>query len=334
MDPSLVISTYQLHWPGAGQPCSPGWPPAALIRLSALLATALNNHRVRALVAARLIATGGFAPRAARAGLAHRLPAFAAAVRVVARAHGGAAHGGPNAQVALAAGLAQLDIGMVEIADLANRRHADLGHEPHLAGGHAHLHVIALLAQQLGRGAGRARQLAALAGLQLDVVDQRAEWDVAHRQGVARADVDVLARDQGVANLDIQRRHNVALVAVDIEQQGNAGRAVRVILNRGHARRDVELVALEVDHAIMALGAAAAMPNADGAGIIAPAVAAQWAQQTALGRALGDFFERRAGHAAAARRSGFVNFDGHYLTPSNKSMVWSGRTVTMAFLYS
>src|SRR5262245_26510235 len=92
--------------------------PTSDFSLSSLLPAPLDDHGVSALVAARLVAAGGLAPRAARARLAHRLAAFAAAVRVVARAHGRAAHSGPNTQVALAAGLAQLHVRVVQVAHL------------------------------------------------------------------------------------------------------------------------------------------------------------------------------------------------------------------------
>ena len=59
---------------------------------------------------------------------------------------------------------------------------------------------------------------------------------------------------------------DVALVAIHIEQQGNARRAVRVVLDGRDLGRDIQLIALEIDHAIVALGAAAAMADGDGAG--------------------------------------------------------------------
>jgi hypothetical protein len=57
------------------------------------------------------------------------------------------------------------------------------------------------------------------------------------------------------------------------------------------------------------------MADADGAGIVAAAAALERRGEAALRFALGDFFEGRAGHAAPAWRSRFVNFDGHLLDP-------------------
>src|SRR5262249_7759747 len=137
-----------------------------------------------------------------------------------------------------------------------------------------------------------------------------------------------------VADLDLQRRDDVALLGVHVIQQGDAGRAVGVILDSRHFGRHVELVALEINDPVVPARPAAAVANADGAGEVTAAVLAQRAQQPALGRALGDLLEGGAGHAAPTRRGGLVNLDGHYFPPSNRSMVWSARTVTTAFLYS
>ena len=67
-------------------------------------------------------------------------------------------------------------------------------HAAQLARGQAQQREALVLADQLHEGAGRARHLAAAAGLELDVVDDRADRDVAQRQRVARLDVDALAR--------------------------------------------------------------------------------------------------------------------------------------------
>jgi hypothetical protein len=49
--------------------------------------------------------------------------------------------------------------------------------------------VVALLGHELHAGAGRARELAAAAGLQLDVVHHGADRHVAQRQRVAHRDL-------------------------------------------------------------------------------------------------------------------------------------------------
>ena len=51
---------------------------------------------------------------------------------------------------------------------------------------------------------------------------------------------------------------DVSLLAVDVVQQGDAGRAIRIVLDRIDLGRDAVLVALEVDQPVPPLVAAAA----------------------------------------------------------------------------
>src|SRR5206468_295010 len=89
----------------------------------------------------------------------------------------------------------------------------------------------------------------------------RAERNVLERQRIARQDVDVLSGDDRVADLQAVGLQDVALLAVGIRQQRDARRAVRVVLDRRHRRRNIALVALEVDDAIHALVATATPPR-------------------------------------------------------------------------
>src|SRR6185503_19960764 len=56
------------------------------------------------------------------------------------------------------------------------------------------------------------------------------------------------ARERAGAHLDAERLQDVALLAVRVRQQRDARRAVRVVRDGRDLRRDVRLVALEVDH--------------------------------------------------------------------------------------
>ena len=75
--------------------------------------------------------------------------ALAAAVRVVDRVHDGTADAGADALPAVASGLADLDVGMLGVADLAHRGAARDEHAAHLGGRHAQDGVVALLAHEL-----------------------------------------------------------------------------------------------------------------------------------------------------------------------------------------
>ena len=134
--------------------------------------------------APRAVAHGGLAPRRLRRH-ARRGLALAAAVRMVTRVHDDAPDLRPLAHVAGAAGLAEVLVLVIEVADLADGGHAADADPADLARRQADLGVLALLGQELGRGARRADDLAALARDELDVVDRGAERDVRDRQGVA-----------------------------------------------------------------------------------------------------------------------------------------------------
>ena len=75
---------------------------------------------------------------------------------------------------------------------------------------------------------------------------------------------------------------DVALLAVDIVQQGDAGAAVRIVLDRIDLGRHAILVAAEIDQAIHPLVTAAAMPGRDPPLVVAAA-------RLALGHASGSF---------------------------------------------
>ena len=88
---------------------------------SLLRVAALDYELIGAVLSlAGLVAQRRLAPRSDGARTSDRGLALAAAVRVVAGVHDGAADGGPPAHVALAAGLADLDVGPVGVAYLAN----------------------------------------------------------------------------------------------------------------------------------------------------------------------------------------------------------------------
>src|SRR5262245_11914957 len=130
-----------------------------------------DDGRVRGLpLFARLAALGEHAGGAARVAAA-RGAALAAAHRVADRVPRRAAVVRLAAQPALAARLAQADVHVVGVADRADGGATRRTDAAHLAGGQGHLRPAALAGGQ-GRGAaGTAADLAAAAGLHLQVVD-------------------------------------------------------------------------------------------------------------------------------------------------------------------
>src|ERR1035437_6047053 len=160
--------------------------------LESLLA-ALDDQAVGPLVVARLLALGLPAPRRGRMASARGL-ALAAAHRVIDGVHGHAAVVRLPAEPAVAAGLADGDVLVLEVADLADRGVAVHAHAPELARGHAKKRVRALLRHELRPGSGRARHLPAAARFELDVVHDCAERNRLERKRIPDHDVD---RDSG-----------------------------------------------------------------------------------------------------------------------------------------
>src|ERR1043165_3730837 len=158
---------------------------------------ARHDEFLRLLVGAGLLALGRLAPRRHRVTAA-RGAAFAAAVRVIDRVHRDAAVVRTAAEPARAAGLADRRVHVIRVRHRADGRHAPAEDQPLLAGIEPHDDVIPVAADDLRVGPGRARELPALADLELDIVHDRADWHVAHRHGVAGLHVDMLAGDHGV----------------------------------------------------------------------------------------------------------------------------------------
>src|SRR5690349_11482848 len=101
-------------------------------------------------------------------------------------------------------------------------------------------------------------------------MDDRTDGDIAQGQCVAVADRRVGSALDCVADLQAQGRDDVALLTIGIEQQRDAGRAIRIVLNRRNPGRDAVFLALEVDVTQLALVPAAAMANGDTALVVAP----------------------------------------------------------------
>src|SRR4029078_6188475 len=162
----------------------------------------------------------------------------------------------------------------------------------------------------LDPGAGAARELAALAWLELDVVDERAGRDVLQRERVSGLDVGGGAGLDGRADFQPRRSEDVRLRAVGVVQQRDPGRPVRVVLDRGDLRGDAVLEALEVDRAVAALVAAALVARRDPAVRVPAALLLDRLEQALLGLALRDLVEGRDRHEAAGPRRGPVLAEG------------------------
>src|SRR5215217_736807 len=143
--------------------------------LPALLhVTAANDELVRCLVGTRTLALGRLAPRGNRV-TATRSTAFTTTMRVVDRVHGHAAVDGLAAEPTVATGLAERGVGVVLVGDGTDGCKASAMHTTLFARVEAKDRPTGVTADILGIGTSRTGDLAALAGLELDIVHDRAD---------------------------------------------------------------------------------------------------------------------------------------------------------------
>ena len=238
--------------------------------------------------------------------------ALAAAVRVVDGVHDRTTDGGTDATPTVTAGLADHDVGVLGVAHDADGGAAGDEDTTQLGGGHAQDGVAVVLAHELDGGAGGTTHGAALARLELHVVDQGTNGNLGERHAVAGLDVDVLgAGDDGVTNVKALGAQDVGLGAVNVVQQGDASGAVGVVLDRGDLGRDVVLAALEVDATILALVAAALVTGGDAAVVVAAGLLGQGLQEGLLGLAAGDLSEVGDGLETPTSARGLEVLDCH-----------------------
>src|SRR2546423_14341793 len=191
---------------------------------------------------------------------AARALAFAAAQRMIDRIHGHAADSGATAQPAALPRLADRQQLVLRVADFTDRGEALASHHPHFGRAEPERDVVALFGDDLRARTGAAAQLAALADLELDVVDRGTQRDLEQRHCVAGADVRSGTGNHVVADVQAFRRQDVALLAVAVMQQHDARGPVRIVFDARDARRNSELVAPEVDAPVLPLVPVAHIP--------------------------------------------------------------------------
>jgi hypothetical protein len=117
-------------------------------------------------------------------------------------------------------------------------------------------------------------------------MDDRPDRHAAQRHGVAGLHVRLFGGDHLVAGLQALRRQDIGQLAVGVLHQGDEGRAVRIVFQALDRAGHVELATLEVDHAVQALGAAAAETHRDATAAAAAARLGQTLDEGLLGPAL------------------------------------------------
>jgi hypothetical protein len=178
-------------------------------------------------------------------------------VGVVDGVHGHTTGLGAYALPAVAAGLADLDQLGLGVADLTNGCPAVDRNTSHLGAGKAKGGVVAFLRHELDAGPGGTSHAATATGLELHVVDGGTHGDVAHGQGIAGTDLGTLTVLDSVTHLHVLGGEDVALLAIQEVQQGDAAVPVGVVLDGGDLGRHAILVTTEVDDPVLLLVAAA-----------------------------------------------------------------------------
>src|SRR3954452_2092777 len=203
-----------------------------------LRVTATDDELIRCLVVTGAGTLGRLAPRGNRMTAA-RGPAFTTAMRVVDRVLGDAAGQRALAEPAVAAGLGEALVGIVRVGHRADRRHAVRADIALLARVQADDDHAAIAPDDLDIGAGGTCDLAAFAGLQLDIVDDRADRNLADLHRIARLHVRLLGGDDAVADAEALRRDDIGELAVGIFHQRDEGRAIGIIFDPLDNRRDI-----------------------------------------------------------------------------------------------
>ena len=180
------------------------------------------------------------------------------------------------------------------VADLADRGTAAGVDVTDFSGRQAQLGVDAILRDQANRHSGGAGQLGATTRTDLDGVNDGTGGDVLQRQVVAGLDVSTGTRLDDVALVQLVRRNDVALGAVQEVQQRDASRTVRVVLDVSDLGVDaVFVVTTEVDHAVLALVATTDVTRRDATLVVTTTGLGQRTKQRLLGRRTGDLCEVR-----------------------------------------
>src|SRR5690625_709237 len=195
-------------------------------------------------------------------------PAFTTTMRVIDRVHGDAANRRARAQQAHPSGLAEILVGIVGVRDRADCRHAFLADNTELARGQPKLCIPAIAADKLRIAARSARDLTATAGLQLDIVDDRANRHAGEGHRIAGLDVHLLARDHTIADRKPLRRQDIGLLAIIIADERDERGPVRVIFQPLDRRWNVEFPPAEIDDAVEPLYPTAAPAHRDPSGIV------------------------------------------------------------------
>ena len=159
---------------------------------------------------------------------------------------------------------------MLGVSNLSDGRHANHRHLANFARRHSQLCMIALFSDDLCKTTCGADHLAAFSGTQLNVMNLCTERDILDRQRVSRQNIGFFAAQDHRSDRQSERCENVTLFAIEIIDQGDVCRAVRVVLKLSDLARNTGFVTLEIDDPVMTLMASAAASDRDPAVVVVP----------------------------------------------------------------
>src|SRR6056297_505978 len=189
-------------------------------------------------------------------------------MRVIDRVHGDTTHGWTNTTPALGSGLTQFFQVVLGVGDLADRGPAAYVNLSRLPGPQHDGRVLTLTGHQLGNGSGAARQLSALTGLELHVVDLRTDRNGTQHHCVARLDRCLRPADDRVAGAHVTRSQDVSAVSVHVFDQRNVRAAVRIVFDPLDNTLHTVLDSLEINDAVVVLVATTLMARRDPTGVV------------------------------------------------------------------
>src|SRR4030042_506258 len=136
---------------------------------------------------------------------------------------------------------------MLKVTHLPDRGVTILQHQTNFAGGKLDMGVLSLLRHELAEASRAPNDLAALSGLQFDIMDQGTRRDIAEGKGIAGFDVSRGAGNHLIPDPEVGWGKDVPLLAIDIMKKGDPGRRVGIVLNRRHLPGDLSFVPFEIN---------------------------------------------------------------------------------------
>ena len=233
-------------------------------------------------------------------------------MRMVDRIHDRTANAWADALPAVTTSFTDLDVAVLSVADFTDGCTARNEHATHFGRRHAQDSVIAFLTHELDAGACAASECSTATWLKLNSMDERTNGNSRKRQCIAGLDVRISAGDDGLANIQTTRMKDVALFAVCIVEQCDARRTIRIVFDGGNFSGDAVLVALEIDHAITALHAAALMAGGDTAVVVTTSLLGQRTQKRLFRSSAGDVSKIGNSLEAPAGACRLVLFNSHF----------------------